>query len=71
MVTPIERLKLNYSTGELSKYIRDTRWNKATTITSATGAELEVQFTGFSYPFGVVMAYGYNYSQNKYNFNAS
>ena len=67
----IERLKLNYNTsGDLASISDTTSGIQATTITSASGAEVEIQFTGFSYPPGAIMAYGYNYSQNKYNFNA-
>ena len=67
----IERLKLNYDTsGNLTSVSDTTSGINATTITSAAGAELEVQFTGFSYPPGAIMSYGYNYPQNKYNFNA-
>tara|TARA_B100000963_G_scaffold335620_1_gene329923 strand:+ start:1987 stop:5469 length:3483 start_codon:yes stop_codon:yes gene_type:complete len=67
----IERLKLNYDTsGNLTSVSDTTSGINATTITSAAGAELEIQFTGFSYPPGAIMSYGYNYPQNKYNFNA-
>lgn len=67
----IERLKLNYNTsGELASISNTTSGIQATTITSASGAEVEIQFTGFSYPPGAVMAYGYNYPSNEYNFNA-
>ena len=66
-----ERLKLNYNTsGELTSISNVTAGINATTITSAAGAELEIQFTGFDYPPVAIMAHGYNYSQNKYNFNA-
>ena len=67
----VERLKLNYNTsGDLSSISDTTSGIQATTITSASGAELEIQFTGFSYPPGAIMAYGYNYPNNEYNFNA-
>ena len=67
----IERLKLNYNTsGELASISDTTSGIQATTITSAAGAEVEIQFTGFSYPPGAIMSYGYNYPSNKYNFNA-
>ena len=67
----IERLKLNYNTsGDLASISDTTSGIQATTITSASGAELEIQFTGFSYPPGAIMAYGYNYPNNEYNFNA-
>ena len=55
-------MKLNYNTRRVSKLHDTTGGINATTITSDTGAELEVQFTGFDYP-GAVMAYGYNYTQ--------
>jgi len=66
-----ERLKLNYNTsGELASISDATAGINATTVTSAAGGEIEVQFTGFDYPPVAIMAHGYNYSQNKYNFNA-
>ena len=49
-----ERLKLNYSTsGELTT--STPGGIQATTITSGTGAEIEVQFTGFDYPPVAIM----------------
>ena len=65
-----ERLKLNYSTsGELTSISDTTGGIQATTITSGTGAEIEVQFTGFDYPVAI-MAHGYQYASNKYSMNA-
>ena len=64
-------LKLNYSTsGALTSISDATAGINATTVTSDTGAEIEVQFTGFDYPPVAIMAHGYNYASNKYNFNA-
>ena len=66
-----ERLKLNYNTsGELASISNVTAGINATTITSAAGAELEIQFTGFDYPPVAVMAHGYQYTSNKYSMNA-
>ena len=66
-----ERLKLNYSTsGELTSISNVTAGINATTITSGTGAEIEVQFTGFDYPPVAIMAHGYQYASNKYSMNA-
>ncbi len=66
-----ERLKLNYNTsGELASISNATGGIQATTITSAAGAEIEVQFTGFDYPPVAVMAHGYQYTSNKYSMNA-
>ena len=66
-----ERLKLNYNTsGELTSISNVTAGINATTITSAAGAELEVQFTGFDYPPVAIMAHGYQYASNKYSMNA-
>ena len=66
-----ERLKLNYSTsGALTSISDTTAGINATTVTSDSGAEIEVQFTGFDYPPVAIMAHGYNYAANKYNFNA-
>jgi len=65
-----ERLKLNYSTsGTLTSISDSTAGINATTVTSAAGAEIEVQFTGFSYPPIAVMAHGYDYSNHKYVMN--
>ena len=65
-----ERLKLNYSTsGELTSISDATGGINATTITSAAGAEVEIQFTGFNYPPIAIMAHGYDRSNHKYVFN--
>ena len=65
-----ERMKLNYSTsGELSSISDTTGGINATTITSAAGAEVEIQFTGFNYPPIAIMAHGYDRSNHKYVFN--
>lgn len=66
-----ERMKLNYSTsGALSSISNTTAGINATTITSDTGAEVEIQFTGFDYPPVAIMAHGYQYASNKYSMNA-
>ena len=66
-----ERLKLNFNTsGELSSISDKTAGISATSVTSAAGAEIEVQFTGFDYPPIAIMAHGYQYASNKYSMNA-
>ena len=66
-----ERLKLNYSTsGELTSISDTTGGIQATTITSGTGAEIEVQFTGFDYPPVAIMVLLLQYASNKYSMNA-
>ena len=66
-----ERLKLNYdNSGSLSSISDTTAGINTATVTSAAGAEIEIEFTGFDYPPVAIMAYGYNHVANKYNFNA-
>ena len=65
--TSVERFKLNYSTsGQLSS-ISNTTSGVSATITSATGGDVEVTFSGHSYPPAGVLIYGYVRTTNEYS----
>ena len=64
--TTTERFKLNYSTaGQLSS-ISNTSSGVSATILSATGGDVEITFSGYSYPPAGILIYGYVRSTNEY-----
>ena len=64
--TSVERFKLNYSTaGQLSS-ISNTTSGVSASILSATGGDVEVTFSGHSYPPAGVLIYGYVRTTNEY-----
>ena len=63
----IQRFKLNYSTtGTLANTSSLSSGISSVTIDSASGGEVTVSFTGFRYPPGGIMLYGYDRTNNKY-----
>jgi hypothetical protein len=63
----IQRFKLNYSTsGTLANTSNLSSGISNVTIDSASGGEVTVSFTGFRYPPGGIMLYGYDRTNNKY-----
>ena len=63
----IQRFKLNYSTsGTLANTSNLSSGISSVTIDSASGGEVTVSFTGFRYPPGGIMLYGYDRTNNKY-----
>ena len=65
--TSTERFKLNYSTsGQLSS-ISNTTSGVTATITSTTGGDVEITFSGHSYPPAGVLIYGYARTTNEYS----
>ena len=64
--TATERFKLNYSTaGQLSS-ISNTSSGVSATILSATGGDVEITFSGHSYPPAGILIYGYVRTTNEY-----
>jgi hypothetical protein len=64
--TTTERFKLNYSTaGQLSS-ISNTSSGVSATILSATGGDVEITFSGYSYPPAGILIYGYVRTTNEY-----
>ena len=63
----IERFKLNYSTtGTLASTSNLTAGIASVTIDSASGGECTITFSGYYYPPGSIMLYGYDRANNKY-----
>ncbi len=63
----IERFKLNYSTtGTLASTSNLTAGIASVTIDSASGGECTITFSGYYYPPGGIMLYGYDRANNKY-----
>jgi hypothetical protein len=63
----VERFKLNYSTsGSLDSTSDSTSGIASLSIDSATSGEVSITFSGYNYPPGAVMLYGYDYANNKY-----
>jgi len=62
----VEYFKLNYaSNGNLTSITNATSGVSAT-ILSATGGDVEISFSGASYPPSSILIYGYAYSANQY-----
>jgi hypothetical protein len=63
----VERFKLNYNTsGALANTSNLTAGISSVTIDSTTGGEVTIVFTGYTYPPGSIMLYGYDRANNKY-----
>ena len=63
----IELMKINYSTnGSLSSISNTTSGISSTNIVSSTGGDVEIVFTGYSYPPSNILIYGYNASPDTY-----
>jgi len=63
----IQRFKLNYSTsGTLANTSNLSAGISSVTIDSASGGECTINFTGYYYPPGSIMLYGYDRTNNKY-----
>lgn len=63
----IEWFKLNYDTSGALDSITDTTSGLSATIVSTTGGDVEITFSGYSYPPSNVMFYGYSRATNEYN----
>lgn len=64
--TTTERFKLNYSTAGQLQSISNTSSGVSATILSATGGDVEITFSGYSYPPAGILIYGYVRSTNEY-----
>ena len=64
--TTAEYFKLNYSTSGALDSITNTTSGLSATIVSATGGDVEVTFSGYSFPPVGVLIYGYAYTTNEY-----
>ena len=64
--TATERFKLNYSTAGQLQSISNTSSGVTATILSATGGDVEITFSGHSYPPAGILIYGYVRSTNEY-----
>jgi hypothetical protein len=64
--TSAEYFKLNYSTSGALESITNTTSGISATIVSTTGGDVEVTFSGYSYPPVGVLIYGYAYTTNEY-----
>ena len=63
----IQRFKLNYSTtGALANTSNLSAGISSVTIDSSSGGECTINFTGYYYPPGSIMLYGYDRTNNKY-----
>jgi hypothetical protein len=63
----IQRFKLNYGAdGTLANTSNLSDGISSVTIDSASGGECTINFTGYYYPPGSIMFYGYDYTNNKY-----
>ncbi len=63
-----ERFRLNYATnGDLSSIDNTTAGISSTSILSPTGGNVEVTFTGHSFPPSSILVYGYAVTANEYN----
>ena len=64
--TTTERFKLNYSTSGQLQSISNTTSGVSATILSATGGDVEITFSGYSYPPAGILIYGYARTSNEY-----
>ena len=64
--TATERFKLNYSTAGQLQSISNTSSGVSATILSATGGDVEITFSGHSYPPAGILIYGYVRTTNEY-----
>ncbi len=66
--TVVERFKINYATnGQLSSITDKTSGISSVSIDSASGGDITINTTGYSYPPANIIYYGYQYASNKYN----
>ena len=63
----VERFKLNYTaSGQLSTTSDLTGGIASASIDSAAGGDMTITFTGYNFPPGQILIYGYVHSSNKY-----
>jgi hypothetical protein len=62
----IEWFKLNYTTTGLLDSISDTTSGVSASIISTTGGDVEITFSGYSYPPSNILIYGYSRATNEY-----
>ena len=68
--TGVEMFKINYSTtGALSSISDTSSGISSVSIDSASGGDITINFTGYSYPPASLTLYGYVYASNKYTMN--
>lgn len=65
--TTAEYFKLNYSTAGALESITNTTSGVSATIVSTTGGDVEVTFSGYTFPPAGVLIYGYSRATNEYN----
>ena len=65
--TTAEYFKLNYSTSGALESITNTTSGVSATILSATGGDIEIVFSGYTFPPAGVLIYGYSRATNEYN----
>ena len=65
--TTAEYFKLNYSTSGALDSITNTTSGVSATIVSTTGGDIEVTFSGYTFPPAGVLIYGYVRATNEYN----
>jgi len=65
--TTAEYFKLNYSTSGALESITNTTSGVSATIVSTTGGDIEVTFSGYTFPPAGVLIYGYSRATNEYN----
>jgi hypothetical protein len=63
----IERFKINYAAnGQISTISDSTGGIASVTIVNATAGEISISFSGYQFPPGAIISYGYDYTNNKY-----
>ena len=62
----IEWFKLNYDSAGALDSITDTTSGLSATIVSTTGGDVEITFSGYSYPPASILIYGYAHASNEY-----
>ena len=68
--TGVEMFKINYATNGTLSSITDTSSGiSSVSIDSASGGDITINFTGYSYPPASLTLYGYVYASNKYTMN--
>ena len=58
---------MNYSTSGALESITNTTSGVSATIVSTTGGDVEVTFSGYTFPPAGVLIYGYSRATNEYN----
>ena len=64
--TSTERFKLNYATNGSLSSISNATTGVSATILSTTGGDVEITFSGHSYPPANILIYGYARTSNQY-----